>query len=123
MATVATRASRSDLVLAPHLWFHVPEGCRRFAVIILIANILPRARHFSQKSAFFTLIPFTRFDQVRPPMVCDAWSAALVGGCGSVLEDDLFVVWPDVLLQLCLGKCMWMVCCCHASFNSVPSFY
>lgn len=113
-------------VVSPHLWVLVSEGCRSFTFILPNANILPRVRHFSQKFCSFNLILSARVDPDRP---CDRVRRP-GRRCWVDLGQNLGrgfgrwpVVWPDVLLQLCLGKCPWMVCCCHTSFNSVPSFY
>lgn len=90
-------------------------------------TFFPQFGVFLRNSANFNLILSARVDPDRPATVSDARGAAVgwIWGriWGEALEDDLFAVWPDVLLQLCLGKCPWMVCCCHTSFNSVPSFY
>lgn len=112
------------VVVSAQLCIRVPEGCRRFTFMILIANILPRAHPFSQKSDLLpsSCSPGLTRPGLRTCLGRRCW-VELGRGCVSVLEADLFGVWPDVLLQLCLGKCTWMVCCCHTSFNSVPSFY
>lgn len=123
----------SDLVLGRGLWF-LPTS------VFLCLRAAGASRSSFPTPTFFTefgifLRNSANLTSSCPPGLtrtglrpCPTPRAPLLGGFGfriwgEVLEDDLFVAWPDVLLQLCLGKCPWMVCCCHTSFNSVPSFY